>query len=46
MKSDCLALQYDRIPASAAILIAGYLLLGATSALLNDALEGQLPIHL
>lgn len=46
IKSDCLALQYDRIAASAAILIAGYLYLCANSALLNDALEGQLLIHL
>lgn len=46
IKSDCPDLQYDRIAVTAAILIAGYLYLSANSALLNDALEGQLLIHL
>lgn len=39
-------LRYDRIAASAAILIGDYLYLCANSALQSDALEGQLLIHL
>lgn len=39
-------LQYDRITASPAVLIGDYLYLYINSALQNDALEGQLLIHL